>query len=185
MISVNDFQNGMTIVLDGTVYQIMEFQHFKMGRGGAMVRTKLKDVKEGRVIEKTFRGGEKIERAHVQGREHQFLYREGDNFIFMDMETFEQISLGSDLMGDSINYLKENMNITVTMYEGKPIGIELPLTVELEVVETPPGIRGNTVSGGSKPATLETGAVVQVPLFINVGDVIQVDTRTGEYLTRV
>lgn len=185
MISVNDFQNGMTIVLDGTVYQIMEFQHFKMGRGGAMVRTKLRDVESGRVIEKTFRGGEKIERAHVQEREQQYLYRDGDNFIFMDMETFEQISLDSGVLGDKVNYLKENMILSVSIYEGKPIGIELPTSVELEVVDTPPGIRGNTVSGGSKPATLETGAVVQVPLFINVGDVIQVDTRTGEYLTRV
>lgn len=184
MISTNDFHNGMTIVIDGTVYQIIEFQHFKMGRGGALVKTKLRDVENGGITEKTFRGGEKVERAHVDQRQKQFLYRDGSDFIFMDTETFEQISLSEEQLGDKANYLQENMVINVLMYNGRPIDIELPTTVDIEVQETPPGIRGNTVSGGSKPATLVTGAVVQVPLFINAGDIIRVDTRTGEYITR-
>jgi elongation factor P len=184
MISTNDFHNGMTIVIDGTVYQIIEFQHFKMGRGGALVKTKLRDVENGGITEKTFRGGEKVERAHVDQRQKQFLYRDGSDFIFMDTETFEQISLSEEQLGDKANYLQENMVINVLMYNGRPIDIELPTTVDIEVQETPPGIRGNTVSGGSKPATLVTGAVVQVPLFINAGDIIRVDTRTGEYINR-
>ncbi|NLM97296.1 MAG: elongation factor P [Halanaerobiaceae bacterium] len=184
MISTNDFHNGMTIVIDGTVYQIIDFQHFKMGRGGALVKTKLRDVENGGITEKTFRGGEKVERAHVDQRQKQFLYRDGSDFIFMDTETFEQISLSEEQLGDKANYLQENMVINVLMYNGRPIDIELPTTVDIEVQETPPGIRGNTVSGGSKPATLVTGAVVQVPLFINAGDIIRVDTRTGEYINR-
>lgn len=185
MISTNEFNNGMTIVLDGTVYQILEYHHSKMGRGGALVKTKLRDVENGGVMEKTFRGGEKVERAHVEQREKQYLYRDGDNYIFMDLETYEQTFLSTEQLEDKVNYLKENMVLNVSMYDGRPIDIELPTFVELAVANTQPGIRGNTVSGGSKPATLETGAVVQVPLFINEGDVIRVDTRTGDYLTRV
>lgn len=185
MISTSDFHNGMTIEMDGTVYQIIEFQHFKMGRGGALVKTKLRDVENGGITEKTFRGGEKVARAHVDQRQKQFLYRDGEDFIFMDTETFEQISLSDEQLGDKVNFLQENMVISVLMYNGRPIDIELPTTVEIAVQETQPGIRGNTVSGGSKPATLATGAVVQVPLFINEGDIIKVDTRTGEYITRV
>lgn len=185
MISTNDFHNGMTIEIDGTVYSIIEFKHFKMGRGGALVKAKLRDVENGGVTEKTFRGGEKIARARVDQRQKQFLYRGGEDYIFMDTDTFEQISLSGEQLGEKVNFLQENMIISVLMYNGRPIDIELPTTVEIAVAETQPGIRGNTVSGGSKPATLETGAVVQVPLFINEGDIIRVDTRTGEYITRV
>lgn len=185
MISTSDFRNGLTIVLDGTVYQIIDFQHSKMGRGGALVKTKLRDVENGGVTEKTFRGNEKVERALVDQRQKQYLYRDVDDYVFMDTETFEQIFLSSEQLGDKVDYLKENMTLNVSMYNGRPIGIELPTAVELAVAKTQPGIRGNTVSGGSKPATLETGAVVQVPLFVDEGDIIKVDTRTGEYITRV
>ncbi|MFP4661881.1 MAG: elongation factor P [Halanaerobiales bacterium] len=185
MISTSDFHNGLTIELDGKVYQLIDFQHSKMGRGGALVKTKLRDVENGGVIEKTFRGGEKVARARVDQREKQYLYRDGEDYVFMDTETYEQIYLSEEQLGDKVNYLKENMTLEVTMYEGRPIDIELPIFVELAVAETQPGIRGNTVSGGSKPATLETGAVVQVPLFIDIGDIIKVDTRTAEYIERV
>lgn len=185
MISTNDFHNGLTIELDGTVYQVVDFQHSKTGRGGAFVRTKLRDVENGGVIDKTFRAGEKVNRAHVDQREKQFLYKSAEDYVFMDNETFEQIILTEEQLGDKVNYLKENMTLEVLMYKGRPIDITLPTFVELRVDKTQPGIRGNTVSGGSKPATLETGAVVQVPLFIDEGDIIKVDTRTGEYIERV
>ncbi|MFW6287409.1 MAG: elongation factor P [bacterium] len=185
MISTSDFRKGLTIELDGKVYQIIDFQHSKMGRGGALVKTKLRDVENGGVMEKTFRGNEKVARAMVDQRQKQFLYRDGDDFIFMDNETYEQLSLSSEQLGDKVNFLKENMILDVTMYEGRPIDIELPIFIEVTVAETQPGIRGNTVSGGSKPATIETGAVVQVPLFINEGDIIKVDTRSSEYIERV
>ena len=185
MISTSNFHNGLTIELDGKVYQVIDFQHSKMGRGGALDKTKLRDVENGGVIEKTFRGGEKVARARVDQREKQYLYRDAEDYVFMDTETYEQIFLSKEQLGDKVNYLKENMVLEVSMYEGRPIDIELPIFVELSVAETQPGIRGNTVSGGSKPATLETGAVVQVPLFIDVGDLIKVDTRTGEYIERV
>lgn len=185
MIAASDFRNGLTIELDGTVYQVEDFQHSKMGRGGALVKTKLRNVEEGGTIEKTFRSNEKVNRAHVEQREKQYLYRDGEDYIFMDTDTYEQIALSADQLGDKINYLKENMTLEVSMYDGRPIDIELPIFVELEVKKTQPGIRGNTVSGGSKPATLESGAVVQVPLFINEGVIIKIDTRTGEYMERV
>lgn len=185
MISTNDFHNGLTIELDGTVYQVIDYQHSKLGRGGALVKTKLRNLKDGGVIEKTFRAGEKVNRAHVEQKEMQFLYQSGEDYVFMDNETYEQITLTKEQLGDKVNFLKENMTLEVAMYEGQPIDITLPTFVELEVVQTQPGIKGNTVSGGSKPATLETGAVVQVPLFISEGDVIKVDTRTGEYIERV
>lgn len=185
MISTSDFRKGLTIELDGKVYQIIDFQHSKMGRGGALVKTKLRDVENGGVMEKTFRGNEKVARAMVDQRQKQFLYRDGDDFIFMDNDTYEQLSLSREQLGDKINFLKENMVLDVTMYEGRPIDIELPIFIEVTVAETQPGIRGNTVSGGSKPATIETGAVVQVPLFINEGDIIKVDTRSSEYIERV
>ncbi len=185
MVSTNDFHNGLTIELEGTVYQIIDFQHSKMGRGGALVKTKLRNIENGGIIEKTFRSGEKVERAHVEQRAKQYLYRDGENYVFMDTETFEQIFLTQEQLGNKINFLKENMTLEVAMYEGRAIDIILPTFVELAVLETQPGIKGNTVSGGSKPATLETGAVVQVPLFINEGDVIKVDTRTSDYIERV
>ncbi len=187
MISTNDFHNGLTIELDGTVYQVVDFQHSKTGRGGAFVRTKLRDVENGGTIDKTFRAGEKVDRAHVEQREKQFLYKsgDGDEYVFMDNETYEQIFISREQLKDKVNYLKENMTLEVLMYQGRPIDINLPTFVELAVAKTQPGIRGNTVSGGSKPATLETGVVVQVPLFIDVGDLVKIDTRSGEYIERV
>ncbi len=185
MITTNQFKTGMTIDLEGTLYSIVNFQHVKPGKGGAFVRTKLKNVKTGAVIDKTFRAGEKVEQAHMEGKKMQFLYRDDNVYHFMDSETFDQFTLSQEEMGDASQYLKENMEAYVTMFEGKPIGIDAPIFVELEVVETEPGIKGDTLSGGTKPATLETGVVVQVPLFINVGDVIKVDTRTAGYITRV
>jgi elongation factor P len=185
MISTNEFQTGLTIELEGVVYQVVEYQHSKMGRGGALVKTKLRNVEDGGVIEKTFRAGEKVDKAHVDQREKQFLYKSGEDYVFMDNETFEQISLTEEQLGDKISFLKENMVLEVSMYKERPIDITLPFFVELQVAKTPPGIKGNTVSGGTKPATLETGAVIQVPLFINEGDVIKIDTRTGEYLGRI
>lgn len=185
MISTSDFRTGLTIELDGEVYIIVDFQHVKPGKGSAFVRTKLKNAKTGATTERTFRAGEKVEQAMVDRREMQYLYNSGDEYYVMDNETYEQIALTKEQLGDNIKYLKENMNITVLMYHGKVFGVELPYFVELEVVDTEPGIKGDTASGGSKPATLETGLVVQVPFFINAGDVLRIDTRTGEYIERV
>jgi len=185
MISTNDFHTGLTIELDGEVYTVVDFQHVKPGKGSAFVRSRLKNVKTGYVIERTFRAGEKLPRAHIDYREMQYLYSSGDENYFMDTSTYEQLVLNNETLGDAKKYLKENMIIGVQMYEGSPIGVELPNFVELAVVDTDPGLRGDTETGGSKPATLETGAVVQVPLFVNVGDIIRVDTRTGQYLERV
>ncbi|MDI3541010.1 Elongation factor P [Koleobacter methoxysyntrophicus] len=185
MISTNDFKTGVTIELDGEVYVVVDFQHVKPGKGAAFVRSKLKNVKTGGVIEKTFRAGEKIPRAHVDRKDMQYLYKSGDLYYFMDMETYEQIPLQEEQLGDSIKFLKENMQVTVMFFDGVSIGVELPTFVELEVTETEPGFKGDTATGGSKPAKLETGAVIQVPLFIEIGDVVKVDTRTGEYISRV
>lgn len=184
MISTNDFHTGLTIELEGEVYAVVDFQHVKPGKGSAFVRSKLRNVKTGFTIERTFRAGEKIPRAHIDYREMQYLYSSGEDNFFMDTSTYEQINLSDEKLGDNKKYLKENMIIGVQMYEGAPIGVELPNSVELVVVETDPGLRGDTASGGTKPATLETGAVVQVPLFVNIGEVIRVDTRTGQYLER-
>lgn len=184
MISTNDFRTGLTIELDGDVYQVVDFQHVKPGKGSAFVRSKLRNLRTGAVIEKTFNAGEKIPRARVDRREFQYLYNDGSVYNFMDMETYDQTGLTAEQLGDAVKYLKENMVINVLMFQGKPIGVDLPNYVELTVVETAPGIKGDTASGGSKPATLETGYVVQVPFFINVGDVIQIDTRSGQYLKR-
>lgn len=185
MISSNDFRTGLTIELDGDVFSIVDFQHVKPGKGSAFVRTKLKNVKTGAVVEKTFNAGEKVPRAHVDRREMQYLYNDGEVYNFMDTESFEQFTLTREQLGDGVKYLKDNMNIGVMLFQGKTIGIDLPNFVELKVVDTPPGIKGDTASGGTKPATVETGAVVQVPFFVEVGDVLQVDTRTGAYLKRV
>jgi len=184
MISTNNFKNGMTIELDGNLFTILSFQHVKPGKGGAFVRTKLKNVRTGAVIDRTFRAGEKVELAHIDRRKMQFLYRDQDHFYFMDTENYEQLNLLPDRMGEAPSYLKEGIVVEVQLYEGAPIGVELPAAVELEIKETDPGVRGDTAQGGNKPAVLETGLVVQVPLFIQVGDTIKVDTRTGEYLTR-
>lgn len=185
MISTNEFKNGMTIDIDGTLYQIIEFQHVKPGKGGAFVRTKLKNFKTGAVIDKTFRAGEKFEQAMISRRPMQYLYNDGSDYVFMDTETYEQISLPAAFLADEAKFLKENMNVLIAMHDGEAIGVEMPITVELEISQTDPGLKGDTASGGTKPATLETGAVIQVPLFIKIGDVVKVDTRTGEYITRV
>ncbi|MBO8137310.1 MAG: elongation factor P [Desulfotomaculum sp.] len=185
MISTNDFRTGLTIEYDGDVYQVVDFQHVKPGKGSAFVRSKLKNLRTGAVIDKTFNAGEKIPRAHIDRREVQYLYNDGANYYFMDMETYDQFDMSKEQLGSAVKYLKENMTITNLLYKGQSIGVELPNFVELEVVDTAPGIKGDTASGGSKPATLETGTVVNVPFFVNVGDVLQIDTRTGEYIKRV
>lgn len=184
-ISTNQFKNGMAIEVEGALYFIVEFQHVKPGKGGAFVRTKLKNVKTGAVIDRTFRAGEKFEQAILDHRRMQFLYAEGENYNFMDNETYEQLTLSKEQLGDVMKYTKEGSNVDMLMHEGRPIGIEPETFVELEVIQTDPGIKGDTVSGGTKPATLETGAVVQVPLFLQIGDKIKVDTRTNTYITRV
>ena len=184
MISSNDFRTGLTIELEGGVYTVVEFQHVKPGTGAAFVRSKLKNVRTGGVIERTFRAGEKVETARIDRREMQYLYSAGNNYAFMDTQTFEQMELTSESLGENLKFLKENMNITVLLYDGSILGIELPNFVDLKIVETTPSIRGDTVSGATKAAKLESGATVQVPLFVEEGDMIRIDTRTGEYLTR-
>lgn len=184
MISTSDFRTGLTIELDGEVWVIAEFQHVKPGKGAAFVRCKLKNVKSGSVVEKTFRAGERMARARLERREMQYLYNDGDSYVVMDNENYEQITIDKKQLEDAVKYLKENMVLNVVFFQGSIIGVDLPNQVELEVVETEPGIKGDTASGGSKPATLETGAVVQVPFFINVGDKLKIDTRTGLYIER-
>lgn len=185
MISVNDFRTGLTVELDGMAWQVIDFQHVKPGKGAAFVRSKLRNIKTGTIVERTFRAGEKIPRARLDKREMQYLYNSGDEYVFMDNQSFEQVTLSKELLGDGLKYLKENMSINIAMYQGEIIGLELPNFVELQVIDTEPGIKGDTASGASKNATLETGAVVQVPLFVNVGDVLRIDTRTGLYIERV
>jgi len=175
----------MILKVDGQLYSIAEFQHVKPGKGGAFVRTKLKHIPDGYVVDKTFRAGEKIEEVRVERRTYQYLYNTESIYYLMDAETYEQILLPRSLVEDSLPYLKENANVTVLMEGEKPIAIELPLFVELEVAETEPGVRGDTAQGGAKSAKLETGAVISVPLFIEVGDVLKVDTRTGRYIERI
>lgn len=185
MISTNDMRPGMTLDLDGTLFTIVEYGHHKPGKGGAMVRTKLKNVKTGAVVDRTFRADEKVELAHLDKREMQFLYSDEQDLVFMDNESYEQIQISRDFVGEAALYLKEQTNVQISMYQGAPIGIELPTTVDLTITETDPGLQGDRSSAGNKPATLETGAVVQVPLFVTTGETIRVDTRTGAYLTRV
>lgn len=184
MVSVNDLRTGLTIELDGEVYSVVEFLHVKPGKGSAFVRTKLKNVKTGQVFERTFRAGEKVNRAIVETREMQYLYNDGTDYVFMDTQSYDQINLAADQLGTAPGFLKENMNILIQFYQGQPIGVELPTFVELTVTHTEPGFKGDTATGGTKPATTETGLEVQVPLFVDTGDVIRVDTRTGEYLSR-
>jgi len=184
MISSNDFRPGTTIEYDGSIWRVIEFMHVKPGKGAAFVRTKLKNIRTGGVREMTFRAGEKVARARIENRQMQYLYSDGDNYTFMDSETFEQINLPREQLEYELNFLKENMNCVVMLYDGEAIGLELPNTVELEVVETEPGIRGDTATGGSKPARLETGYSVQVPFFINIGDRLIIDTRSGLYVSR-
>jgi elongation factor P len=185
MYSTADFKKGLKIEFNGEPYEIIDFQHVKMGRGGAIVRTKMKNLKTGYVIENTFRSGEKVGKPNLEEKEMQFLYKSDNDYVFMDNETYEQFSISESLIGDYKDYLLENMNVRILYFEGRPIGVELPTFVEIKVVETVPGIKGDTVSGGSKPAKLETGATIQVPLFINEGDIIKIDTRTGTYIERV
>ncbi|MDI9259893.1 elongation factor P [Alicyclobacillus sendaiensis] len=184
MISSNDFRNGTTIEYDGSVWRVIEFMHVKPGKGSAFVRTKLKNVKTGAIRETTFRAGEKVPRARIETREMQYLYNDGENYTFMDTETYEQINIPRAQLEYELNFLKENMNCFIVQYQGEIIGIDLPNTVELEVVDTEPGIRGDTATGGSKSATVETGYTLQVPFFINVGDKVVIDTRSGEYVSR-
>lgn len=184
MISSNDFRPGVTIEYNGDPCQVLEFQHVKPGKGAAFVRTKLKNLKTGATTELTFRGGEKLPRATIERSMKQYLYFDGDNYVFMDNNTYEQISLSKEQLNGGERFLKENMECQIAMYNGEVLGVELPNAVELEVVETEPGIKGDTQSGGSKPATLETGVVVNVPFFVNTGDVLRIDTRTGAYIER-
>jgi len=183
-VSTAEFKKGLRIVFDGQPYSIVDFQHVKPGKGGAFVRTKLKHMKAGRVIDNTFRAGEKVELVDFEERHMQYLYRD-DRYHFMDTESYEQVSLSADEIGDARDYLRENTEVDVLYIDGAPATIELPNFVELAIAKTEPGVRGDTAQGGNKPATLESGAVVQVPLFLNEGDVVKVDTRTGEYLGRV
>ena len=185
MISVNDLKTGLTLEIDGGLWNVVEFMHVKPGQGAAFVRTKLKNAETGNVVEKTFRAGEKVAKATLDKRDMQYLYKEGNDFVMMDLESYEQISVSADKIGEGVKYLKENMNVTILLHGTNIIGIDIPNFVELEVVDTPPAEKGNTAQGGTKPATLETGAVVNVPFFVTNGTVIRVDTRTNEYLDRV
>ena len=185
MISAGDFRKGKTLEIEGTVYQILEFQHVKPGKGAAFVRTKLKDIKNGGVIERSFRPTEKFPEARIDRKDMQYLYQDGDLYYFMDNDTYEQIALGSELIGDALKFVKENEMCKVCSHNGNVFSIEPPLFVELQVTDTEPGFKGNTATGATKPAIVETGAQVNVPLFVENGEVIKIDTRTGEYLSRV
>jgi elongation factor P len=185
MPTTNDLKNGMTLNIDGTLMNVVDFQHVKPGKGGAFVRTRLKNVRTGRVLDKTFRADEPVEVAILDKRQMQFLYRDEVGFHFMDTETYDQVAVDGDAVGDAASYMIDGSTPYVTFYDGSALGVELPASVELTVSETEPGVKGDRVSGATKPATVETGAVVQVPLFVETGDRIKVDTRTGAYLTRV
>ena len=185
MISAGDFRNGITLEIEGNIYQILEFQHVKPGKGAAFVRTKLKNVINGGVVEKTFRPTEKFPAARIDRVDMQYLYSDGDLYNFMNVETFDQIALNSDTIGDALKFVKENEMVKMCSVNGNVFAVEPPLFVELEITETEPGFKGDTAQGASKPATVETGAVVNVPLFVEIGDKIKIDTRTGEYLSRV
>ena len=185
MISAGDFRNGITIEVDGNIFQIIEFQHVKPGKGAAFVRTKLKNIKSGGVVEKTFRPTEKCPQARIDRQDMQYLYSDGDVYHFMDQETFEQIALNEESVGDALKFVKENDICKVCSHNGSVFAIEPPLFVELEITETEPGFKGDTATGATKPAVVETGATVYVPLFVELGDKIKIDTRSGEYLSRV
>ncbi len=184
MISSNEFKTGLTIEIDGDIYQIVDFQHVKPGKGSAFVRTKVKNVKTGSIVERKFNAGEKFAKARLDRREMQYLYKDGDQFVVMDNESFEQIMLTEAQIGNEVKWLKENMNLGILVYNEEVIGVDMPNTVVLKVAETDPGIRGDTAQGGTKAAVVETGATVQVPFFINIDDELVIDTRTGAYLSR-
>ncbi|NLA25762.1 MAG: elongation factor P [Firmicutes bacterium] len=185
MISTNDFHTGLTFEMEGDIYEVVEFQHVKPGKGAAFVRSKIKNLRSSAVTEKTFRAGEKVKRAHLERKEMSYLYRSGEEFYLMDLASYEQLALSAAQMKEAVKYLKENDSLTLVVHGEKIIGVELPFTVELEVTQTEPGIKGDTAAGGSKPATLETGLTVQVPLFVGIGDVLRIDTRSGAYIERV
>jgi elongation factor P len=184
MISVNEFKTGLTIEVDGDIWRVMDFQHVKPGKGAAFVRSKLRNLRSGNVNEKTFRAGEKVAKAQIDNRRMQYLYANGDDHVFMDNESYEQIELSGKQIEDELMYLKENMEVHIMKYGEEVLGVELPVTVTLEVAETEPGIKGDTASGGSKPAKMETGLVVQVPFFVNTGDKLIINTEEGEYVSR-
>ena len=184
MISAGDFRNGITIEYDNNVYQIIEFQHVKPGKGAAFVRTKLKNIKSGGVVEKTFRPTEKCPQARIDRKDMQYLYEDGDLYYFMDTDTYDQVALNSETVGDALKFVKENEMCKICSHNGSVFSVEPPLFVEVDIAETGPGVKGDTATGASKPATVETGATVAVPLFVNQGDKIKIDTRTGEYLSR-
>jgi translation elongation factor P len=185
VISTSELKKGVVIQLDGEIWQILDYHHIKMGRGSAQVRIKLRNIKRGQTVERSFQAGEKWPRAYLENRQVQFLYGDGNDFNFMDTSSYEQFSMTRETLGDAANYLVEGMMVDRTSYEGETIGVELPVTVDLKVIETEPGFAGDTATGARKPATTETGLVVQVPLFVQMGDTIRIDTRTGEYQTRV
>lgn len=185
MISASEFRNGVTVEIDGDIFIVIEFQHVKPGKGAAFVRTKLRNLVTGGVTERTFRPTERMPRAHIERKDMQYSYSDGDLYYFMDVETFEQVAMGASDIGDTLKFVKENEVIKILEHNGKIFGIEPPFFVELLVTETEPGFRGDTATGVTKPATLETGAVINVPLFIDIGDKLKIDTRTGEYLSRV
>lgn len=185
MISVNDFKTGITIEIDGDLWQVIDFQHVKPGKGAAFVRSKLKNLKKETTVEKTFRGGEKVMRAIVERKPYQYLYASDDDYVFMNNSTFEQVMVPESAIGDGLKWLKDSMEVSITFHGDTILGVEMPNFVELAVTQTDPGLKGDTAQGGSKPATVETGAVVTVPLFVEEGDVLQIDTRSGEYLRRV
>ena len=184
MISTNEFKTGVTVTIDGDAWQVVEFQHVKPGKGAAFVRAKMRNLCTGSVVERTFNAGERLEKALVERRDMQYLYEADGSYVFMDNETYEQTELSKEQLGSAINFLKENMDVKIMVYDGRILGVDLPNTVELKVVETEPGIKGDTATGGSKNATMDTGYVVKVPLFINEGDVLRIDTRSGEYIER-
>lgn len=185
MVSTNQFKNGLTLLIDGEIFTIAEFQHVKPGKGGAFVRTKLRNLKTGNIIDRTYRAGEKFEEAFIEEKKMQFLYTSNDICYFMDMQNFDTKEILKESFGDCLKFLKENMEVTISFYNGNIVGVKPPLFVELRVTDTEPGLRGDTAKSGSKPAMLETGATLQVPLFIDKGDVVKIDTRTGEYVERV
>ena len=182
--SAGEFRNGMTLEIEGNVYQELEFLHVKPGKGAAFVRTKLKNVIDGGVVERTFRPTETYDEAYIERKKMQYLYNDGDLYYFMDQETYDQIPVSKDTVGDSLKFVKENEEVTIVSYQGNPFSIEPPLTVELLITESEPGVKGNTATGATKPAIVETGAQVMVPLFVDQGETIKIDTRTGEYLSR-
>jgi elongation factor P len=184
-ITTNDLKNGITLELDNGLFQVVEFQHVKPGKGGAFVRTKLRNLKSGNMLERTFNAGIRVEQAILDRADMQFLYRDGDDYVFMDTETYDQMTVRPSALGDAADYMIESMMAQIAVYQGEIVSVDIAASVELEIAETEPGLQGDRSTGGRKPATLQTGKVVQVPLFINTGDKVKVDTRTGEYMTRV